>query len=339
MAGTKKSTSLLWLVGRQLASMLRSGLPLSQSLTMIGKDMGRSDWAKILDNLGKRVEDGETLSEAILRHHMVEPDESLAVLKAGERSGELPSALEEVARYADLLYDLRDRARSLMIYPFVVALLALVVAVYMVKAYPTFKNLYETVDLKASWPLRLLAALGENASMILVAMFIVCIVLFILRKSLFRRLGRTLPFARSFYLANERARFLKATSMCIKAGMTVPEALQAALPSLGDAVFRTSLEKVIGQVKEGGSIGDSFDGSRVFPHAVLWVLRQAERHGELPACLDNLAESYDRRAEISGRAYLSLLEPLTIAVVGFLVAVVVYSIMAPMFHLIGAIHP
>jgi type IV pilus assembly protein PilC len=320
--------------------MLKAGLPLSQSLTMIGRDMEKGEIPKILEDLGRTVEEGETLSGAVGRHPRLHHDEALTVLRSGERSGELPAALEEIARYADRIHGFNERVKAILAYPlFLLFTAALLSAFLSVGARSlNLKELSREAGVGFSWPAKIFQILTFNPWIYLGALAVIVFLLVFFRKEIASFLGRKIPFFSGFLIANEKARFLRTASLCLKAGMPLPEALEAALPSVADKGFQSGIRKAISSVREGGAVGESLEGERAFPQSVLWVLKQAERHGELPACLEHLADAFDARAEISGRVILALFEPVAIALVGVLVALLVYALMSPMFGLMMKIH-
>ncbi len=318
---------------RQLATLLASGVPLSEALESLAGEY-RGYWHGLVASLSERVQEGASLSRAVGDHPDLFPEFYVSMVSASEAGGNMPEVLETLADFLETDLALRNKARTALLYPaFMVGVSAFVLSFVFTFVVPKIVRIFEQSD--AALPL--VTVLLLKVSRIfqdywwLIGLLLIPTVYSIRR--LHRRQPRHLhglllrvPFMRALYYS----RFTGTLGFLLKGGIPVLKALELSAKASGNTLLQEKVLRAMDRVSEGASIASSIEG--VSP-----VLRQlistGERSGRLPELLIRAADSYKEGFVRWAEQAASLLEPVLILFMGLVVGFIVFGILLPIFQL------
>lgn len=323
------------LVYRQLASMLRGGIPLPQAVGFL-TDEFRPRIAARLGDVRRSLESGTPLSASLepLPEPWV-PREDRAAIAAGERAGRLPEVLDGLAADRERQLALRNRVRSVMAYPVTVLALSVLVGVTLFyQVTPTFSALYG--GLSADIPLSARFFLG--AARLVVHWFWLVIPAFIVWRVFLRgRLAPRLPVLRTIDASLVELRFARLLSLLLSAGVPFDEALALCEPGAGHPGLARQVRGATERIRNGEKPSDALRGLSFLSPVFLWFLSGSEDRGDFVAVTAAAAETAEERYIATLDLAQRIVEPLAIAFLGLVVGVLVIACYGPMYRLVPLI--
>jgi len=333
---------------RQLASMLAAGLPLSEGLRILARDTANPALKEVCYTLYVTLAEGEPFAAGLAKFPGLFSRLHLALARAGERAGLLPTTLAQTADYLEHVGRLGRRVSSALVYPAVVGTLvvALLSSYWASGIVSNIAQIYEDLGVSDSLPritrtmLRLYQIAAPTIFLTLVAAFILVLII----RAYYRtgrgryRLDRTklwLPFLGQIVSKGALARFCRTLALLLGNGVEVESALELAGEASGNAVMARAARAAIGEVVEGTPLAMALAAGGVFPVPVTEQIATGEKGGALLVMLDRLADFYDAQTEHLTRAFSAVLEPLLIVVLGFAVGISIVSLMLPLIHAIS----
>lgn len=333
----------LALVTRQLATLVRSSMPLEESLLAVSQQTEKPRLKSILLGVRSRVMEGHSLAEGLAEFPQAFPELYRATVAAGEQSGHLDAILERLADYAEVRQQLRQRVGHALIYPIILtALSILIVSGLLVYVVPQVVGVFENTgqDLPA-----LTAGLIAMSDFLrahgLVLVIVLGVIGYLLRRILRRPGPRRkyhvlllrLPVVGKLVQGVNTARFTRTLSILSSSGVPVLDALRIAGEVVNSVPMREAVDETAVRVREGAPIGTSLGASRLFPPMTMHLISSGEASGELDAMLERAAVSQEREVDSLISTMLSILEPMLILLMGALVLLIVLSILLPIFSL------
>ena len=326
---------------RQLATLLRGGLPLDAALNALAAQRAR--YSEVLVGVRARVQEGYSFAEALGASRRTFPELLVATVGAGERIGRLEEVLERLAEHFEKRQALRQQVRAALAYPLVLTVFSLAIVslmlVYVVpQVTPVFVDsgvelpvltrvLISVSDFARAWGwLALLAAAagcGLLARTLRVPAARVRLHRLILRAPLFGALSREL----------NSARLMQSLSTLTDAGVSVWESLRVAARMLTNLPMRQAAMDAARQVSEGKPAAEALDASGLFPPLCIQLIASGEASGELHQLLGRAAETQERDLSARINTLTSLLQPVLIMLVGGFVLLIVLSILMPIFEM------
>jgi type IV pilus assembly protein PilC len=335
---------------RQLASMLAAGLPLSEGIQILARDTTNPALKEVCYTLYVTLAGGEPFAAGLAKFPGLFPRLHLALARAGERGGLLPTTLAQTADYLEHVGRLGRRVSSALVYPAVVATLVMALLssywasgiVYRIAEVYKDLGIYERLPALTAMVLRFSRV---AMPMILLALVAAGILVLIIRAYYRTRRGRYrldrvklwLPFVGQIVSKGALARFCRTLGLLLGNGVEVESALELAGEASGNVVMARAARTAIGAVVEGESLGSALAGAGVFPSAVTEQIATGEKGGTLLVMLRNLADFYDAQTEHLTRAFSAVLEPGLILVLGFAVGISILSLMLPLIQAISAL--
>lgn len=333
----------LALMTRQLATLVRSGLPLEESVRAVSQQTEKARLKSMLLGVRSRVMEGHTLAAGFADYPHVFPELYRATVAAGEQSGHLDVVLERLADYTESRQQLRQKIQLALFYPALLTLLAISVAVLLLTyVVPQVVEVFQNIGQELPWLTRALIALSdfmrENGLILLVLLGLaVGGFVWLLRKPGPRRTWHGLllrmPLVARLTRGLNTARFARTFSILLASGVPVLEALRISAEVIDNLVMRDAVEEAARKVREGTSIYAALDKSRCFPPLTLHLIASGEASGRLEDMLERAATSQEREIEVLVATLLGLFEPILIIVMGGLVLVIVLAILLPIFDL------
>jgi general secretion pathway protein F len=330
-------------VTRQLATLIDAGMPVAEAVGLVGAQAQTPGVSRVLMGVREKVIEGERLSDAMAEHPASFPAVYRAMVAAGESAGGLGQVLDRLADYLEKAGALKRRVGAALIYPGVLATVALVVVVVLLVAIvPRIAEQFTTMSLTLPWITRAMIAVSEFLQVswpILLgglAGLAVVWALLVRREPVRRALDGArlrLPLLGGFSRQVEAARFARTMAILIKAGAVLPEALRSARRASGNLVFQDRMGALIEQVETGTGLADALRNTRWFPPLMVYMVAAGERSGRLAEMFDRSAEHMEAEIDSAISVGLSLLEPGIIIAMSAVVVAIVLSILLPILQL------
>ena len=329
----------LALVLRQLGTLLQSSIPLEEALATIADQADRPASRRLFSALRASVIEGQPLASAMAAYPVDFPDWISASIAAGEQSGKLEPVLERLAEYSERRQDTRSTIILTLVYPAVVAIIAIaVIAAMMIYVVPRVVQVFEQGQQALPFLTRALIATSDliqnYGGFILLALILFGVAgAWLLRMDRVRfglqLLALKIPLTGRLWRSVNTSRFTRTLSLLTGSAVPLVEALPVAGRVMPGLPMRQAVEKVTAQVREGAPLSRALLQSELFPPMVIRLIASGEQSGQLEAMLEKAADIEERHLDLVSRTVVSLLQPALILVVGIFVLVVVLAIMLP----------
>ncbi len=333
----------LALVTRQLATLVRSSMPLEESLLAVSQQSEKPRLKSILLGVRSRVMEGHSLADGLAEFPQAFPELYRATVAAGEHSGFLDSILERLADYAESRQQLRQRISHAMIYPIILTVMALLIVsgllVYVVpQVVGVFENSGQELPGLTSGLIALSDFLRANGIWLLIG---VVILGFAVRRVLkhpgprrsYDLLLLRLPILGRLVRGINTARFTRTLSILAASGVPVLDALRISAEVINNIPMREAVDETAVRVREGAPIGASLGATRLFPPMTMHLISSGEASGELENMLERAAINQEQEVDSLIATLLSVMEPVLILLMGAIVLVIVLAILMPIFEL------
>ncbi len=329
---------------RQLATMMKAGVPLLQSFDIVGRGATNPRLTQLLGNIRSDVETGTSLSAAFRKHPMQFDALYCNLVEAGETGGILEALLERLAIYQEKTLALKSKIKAALMYPVAVLVVAfVVVVVIMVKVIPAFKEVFSSFGADLPAPTLLVIAMSE---------FFVATWPFIFggligggylfmqgwRRSekmqmVMDRLLLRLPIFGVLINKSVVARWTRTLSTMFAAGVPLVEALDSVGGAAGNAVYAEATRVIQRDVSTGSALTTAMQGTGVFPNMVIQMSSIGEESGALDHMLAKAAEFYEEEVDDMVKGLSSLMEPIIIVILGTIIGGIVVAMYLPIFKI------
>ncbi len=337
------SATDLSLLTRQIATLVRSGLPLEESLLAVSQQTEKPRVRNILMGVRSRVMEGHTLADGFAEFPRVFPEIYRATVSAGEQSGKLDIVLERLADYTENRQQIRQKVTNAMVYPIALIVMCLgIVSVLLVFVVPKVVGVFETS--KRELPLATRILIGGSDFFRDYGLYLVIAVaaaLWLLRRWLRkegpkRRFHQTLlkvPLLGRLVRGFNTARFTRTLSILTASAVPVLESLRIASEVVTNVPMREAVKEASERIREGSPIGRSLGASRLFPPMTIHLISSGETSGELETMLDRAATNQERELDGLIGTLLGLMGPALIVFMGLIVLGIVFALLLPIFQL------
>lgn len=328
---------------QELATLIRAGMPLVQSLDLLRSGVTNTVFRPLLDSVHDRVKAGAQLSEAFGEHGDLVPRIYTASLMAGERSGNLETVIRRYVTYERLLGSVRRKTISALIYPLVLISLAIaVVAIIVLRLVPAFSEFYASFDAELPWLTTLIVRGSTAVRDSLLLLIVGAVAAGMALASWFRRPGQRqridrailgLPWVGDLARRFATSQMARTLSTLLGGGIPLVQALEVTAGSIGNQHVARELQ-VMGQaVREGQGLAATMRARGVFPDVAVKMTEVGESTGSLQDMLNSLADFYDEELETSLERFVSLVEPVLLIVLGIVIAGLLLALYMPLFQL------
>lgn len=332
------------IITRQIATMLMAGVPLVQSIEMIGKGNENGNIRKLLADIANKVQSGLPFSDCLREHPKYFDDLYCDLVMSGEQSGALETIFDRIAIYKEKAEALKSKIKKAMTYPIAVLVVAAVVtSILLIFVVPTFVDIFASFD--AELPAFTLFVVGISDFMVaywymaLAAMFIAG---FIFKKThqsspKFRdkvdRLKLKIPVIGMILDKAAVARFARTLSTTFAAGVPLIDALASAAGASGNAVYRDAINEIKAEVSAGMQMNLAMRNSDIFPDMVIQMVAIGEESGALDDMLAKVATVYEQEVDDAVDGLTALLEPMIMAVLGVVIGGLIIAMYLPIFQI------
>ena len=340
---TKKTVSRKEIMhfSRQLSVFVEAGIPIMEALEVISEETTDKLLKKVLLDMVTELQAGDTFASAAASHPEAFPRYYVAVLESAELTGTLDTVLLELATYLETDIEARSAVTSALIYPAVVAVMAVVTVIVLATfVLPKFRTFFASLNAKLPLPTRMLLSISGFISTwwwAIAGIILVAVVSFVaLRRS---RQGRAwldsvllkLPVAGSLLQAAIVERVCRVLASLVTAGVDLPRAMTVTAEASNNAVYTEGLNHIREQMMEGQGLAEPLAETGLFPAAARQMFRVGEETGTLDKQLSTAAAFYHRELEIKVKHFTSLFEPAIIIFMGLIVGFVAVALVSAMY--------
>jgi type IV pilus assembly protein PilC len=332
---------------QELATLLKAGMPLVQSLDILRSRMTNPVLKSVLDDVHEKVRGGTALSDAFGAHGELFPSVYTASLMAGERSGNLDSVLRRFVAYSKTVDTVRTKTISAMIYPAILVALAVVlVSIIIIKVVPTFAEFYTSFDSELPLSTRLIVAVSDfvrgNLWLILlvIAGALIAFSTWIKqpgRAAEFDRLILKVPFVGPSIHKFSTSQMARTLATLLGGGIPLVNSLEIAARSTGNRHMGKELEVVATRVREGQSFAGTLLERQTVPDVAIKMIEVGESTGALTEMLNSLADFYDEEIDTDVARFVTVIEPAMLVFMGIVIAAIVLALYLPLFNLTSVI--
>lgn len=331
------------LITRQLATLIRSGMPVEQSLTAVARQAGKPRVERIILAVRARVLEGHSLAGSLAEFPRAFPEMYRATVAAGEQSGHLEQVLEQLAEYLETRHDTGRSVTQAMIYPaFIMVFSSLVITVLMMYVVPKMVEVFINQGRVLPLLTRIMIVISDffrDWLWLVVLLVTAAAVLFgrAMREPAFRlRVHKrlvTVPLIGGVLRAADSARLASTLGILGRAGVPLVEALAISAQVVGNLAIRDAVKEAAARVREGGNLSRALDKSGYFPPMMVQMIASGEASGELDQMLTRAADYQERDLNSTVSTAVGLLGPLMLLVMAGFVVLVVLAVVLPMLEM------
>ncbi|MEY2632564.1 MAG: type fimbrial biosis protein [Pseudomonadota bacterium] len=329
---------------RQLATMMKSGVPLLQSFDIVGRGHANPAVGKLLLDIKADVETGSSLSAAFRKYPLHFDALYCNLVAAGEQAGILDALLDRLATYQEKILAIKGKIKAALFYPIaVIAVAFIITAVIMIFVIPAFKDIFKSFGADLPAPTLVVIAISDyfvefwwaifgTVGGGLYAFFYTWQRSESMQMTMDRLLLRA-PVFGAIIRKSVLARWTRTLSTMFAAGVPLVEALDSVGGASGNYVYKMATRQIQNEVSTGTSLTNAMQNSGLFPNMVIQMVAIGEESGELDGMLSRVADFFEREVDDAVEALSSLMEPLIMVVLGVLIGGMVVAMYLPIFKM------
>jgi type IV pilus assembly protein PilC len=328
---------------QELATLLKAGMPLVQSLDILRQRITNMTFKAVLDAIYDKVKAGTSLSDAFSEHGSMFPPVYAASLMAGERSGNLDSVIRRYVAYEKVIGTVRKRTISALIYPAIlVTMMIVLISIIVLKVVPAFSDFYGNFDRQLPLSTRIIVAVSNAAVsnvwflLIGVVGLVTGITLWVrhpAQRATFHRFLLKLPWFGETIRKFATAQVARTLATLLGGGIPLVNAIEIGGRSMSNKYLARELDAARRRVQEGQSFAAALREHASFPDVAVKMIEVGESTGALQEMLNSLADFYDEEIDTEVSRFITLVEPLILVIMGVIIAMVVLALYMPLFEL------
>lgn len=346
MFGTGVTSENVTIFSRQLATLLKAGLPLLRSLEVIGRQEKNPYFKDIVDNLADAVRTGNKFSDGLQQHPKVFDKLYINMARAGEAGGVLDVVLDRLATFQEKAMKTTNKVKSAMVYPIVILTVALaIVVILMIFVVPQFQKIFSDMLNGAPMPaltqtiIDISDFMKQNyiATLGIVIAVIAAVKIFFKTKvgiRLWDIAGLRLPKFGDLVMKSTVARFTRTFGTLLASGVPILEALNITRGTIKNSVISDALVRVHDRVRDGEPLAAPLDQQKIFPTMVTSMVEVGEETGQLSEMLNRIADNYDEEVDNAVGGITSVIEPIMIVFLAVVVGTIVIALFLPIIQII-----
>ena len=345
--GRKVSEKDVALFTRQLATMMKSGVPLLQTFDIVGRGHDNPSVGKLLLDIKSDVETSSSMSQAFRKFPLHFDALYCNLVAAGEQAGILETLLDRLATYKEKMLAIKSKIKSALFYPIAVIIVAFIItAVIMIFVIPAFKNVFTSFGADLPTPTLMVIAMSDFFVAYWWAIFGsigggLFAFFYTWKRSekmqfLMDRFFLRLPLFGPIIRKAVMARWTRTLSTMFSAGVPLVESLDSVGGAAGNYVYKQGTKQIQGEVATGTNLTSAMQNTNLFPNMVTQMVAIGEESGSLDAMLGKVADYYEAEVDDAVEALSSLMEPIIMVVLGVLIGGMVIAMYLPIFKL-GAV--
>ncbi len=328
---------------QELATLLKAGMPLVQSLDILRQRVAHPTFKAVLDGVHEHVKAGTALSDAFAEHAGLFPAVYPVSLMAGERSGSLDAVIRRYVAYEKIIGAVKRRTISALIYPAIlVTLMIVLIGIIVVRVVPAFSGFYASYERELPLSTRVIVGISniivDNLLLLTVGVvtMVVSVAAWVRRpeqRAHADRLLLTLPWAGASVRKFAVSQLSRTLATLIGGGIPLVNALEIAGSAMSNKHLAGEIAVVTQRVREGESFAAALLARGVFPDVAVKMVEVGESTGALQEMLNSLADFYDEEIETEVSRFITIIEPVILVIMGVVIAAVVLALYMPLFEL------
>jgi type IV pilus assembly protein PilC len=332
---------------QELATLLKAGMPLVQSLDILRARLANPVFKAVLDDVHEKVRSGTALSDAFQSHGELFPSVYTASLMAGERAGNLDAVLRRFVAYAKVVDTVRKKTISAMVYPAILIGLAVVlVGIIVIKVVPTFSEFYASFQAELPLSTRMIVGVSNfvrgNLLMLVLGGLAAGAAFYTWIKqpgqgARFDRLLLGVPVIGTAMHKFATSQLARTLATLLGGGIPLVNALEISSRSSGNRHMGREMELVAQRVREGQGFAATLLERKVVPDVAIKMIEVGESTGSLQEMLNSLADFYDEEIETEVGRFVTVIEPALLIIMGVVISVIVLALYLPLFELTAVI--
>ncbi len=328
---------------RQLSSLIHSGLPLAKALNSLSRQTNNKHLKSIIEDVESQIRKGESFHRALSKHSKIFSPFFINIVRAGEAGGILDETLNRLAELRDREQDLTSQLRSALAYPVLLIAMSLAtIFVLLTFIIPKFVEMFEELGQILPLPTRILLSVSNFFSNFWPAVLIVIIAIIVTFKQyasaensalLIDKVKLRLPLLGGVLKQIEISRFTGTFGTLLKNGIPILEALEVTSKTISNKIFAKEAQHLLKGIEKGKKISGLMKENKIFPPSVTDLVAVGEESAGLEQILIDISESFDKESQIRIKTFISVLEPILILILGAIVALIVISMLLPIFEI------
>ena len=341
--GTRINVREFLVFNQELATLLKAGMPLVQSLDLLKRRVTSPLFRQVLDDVHEKVRSGTALSEAFAAQGDRFPRVFTASLLAGERSGNLDAVLRRYVEYSKIIATVRRKTISALVYPAILGSLALVlVTIIVLKVVPSFADFYGSFGAQLPLVTRIIVRFSEflQARFLLIVVTLAALAVAIIvwirqpgHQARFDHLILRVPVLGQIARKFATSQMARTLATLLGGGLPLVTSLEIAAKSIGNSYMAGQLDVVSSRVREGQSFAAALDARGEFPEVAVKMAEVGESTGALQDMLNTVADFYDEEISTNMERFVTLVEPVLLVVMGIVIAGLLLALYMPLFQL------
>jgi len=328
---------------QELATLLKAGMPLVQSLDLLKRRVTSPTFRRVLDDVHEKVRSGTALSDAFGSHADLFPRVYTASLLAGERSGNLDAVLRRYVEYTKIIATVKRKTVSALVYPAILVSLAVgLISIIVLKVVPAFSDFYSSFGADLPLVTRMIVRVSELIRSQFILMLVglavaaAAVVSWLTQpgqKARFDHLVLGLPMLGQVARKFATSQMARTLATLLGGGLPLVNALDIAAKSVGNQFMAAQLEVVSARVREGESFAAALEARHVFPEVAVKMAEVGESTGALQDMLNTVADFFDEEISTNMERFMALVEPMLLVIMGLVVAGLLLALYMPLFQL------
>ena len=331
---------------RQLATLVKAGMPILRSLEVLARQSRKPAFRQVVEEIGDTIRSGGNFSDGLAAHDNIFDRLYINRVKAGEAGGVLDTVLERLAVFMEKAQKITSKIKAAMIYPAIIVVVALgIVSVLMIFVVPKFQDIF--TGLLKGQPLPALTQGLLDVSNFFKGHFLIVLFGLIGLYVAFKLFARTkfgrrildwmvihLPVVGDLFLKAAIARFTRTFGTLLASGVPILQALIITRDTSGNVHVANAINVVHDRVKEGDNVAKPLESTHIFPGMVTSMIEVGEETGALPDMLTRIADTYDDEVDTAVAGLMSIIEPVMIVFMAFMVGTIVIALFLPLVSII-----
>ncbi|MCE5182641.1 MAG: type II secretion system F family protein [Betaproteobacteria bacterium] len=346
--GQKVTDKDITLFTRQLATMMKAGVPLLQSFDIVGKGHSNMAVSRLLNDIKSDIETGSSMSQAFRKYPLYFDTLYCNLVGAGEQAGIIDTVLDRLATYKEKIQAIKGKIKSALFYPISILVVAFVItAIIMIFVVPAFKELFSSFGADLPAPTLIVMSISDFFVAWWWAIFgsiygVLWFFFYTWKRSkkmqyFMDRISLQAPIFGEVIRKATIARWTRTLSTMFAAGVPLVEALDSVGGAAGNALYSDATKKIQSEVSTGTNLTTAMQNSNLFPNMVLQMVAIGEESGALDAMLSKVADFYEAEVDDAVEALSSLMEPIIMAVLGVIIGGLVIAMYLPIFKMGAAV--
>lgn len=324
---------------QELALLIKSGIPILESLKILEKETRNPKFKKVISEIKDDIEKGLDMSVSFFKHPGVFPELYCEMIKAGEQAGIISRILDNLSEYYNEQNKIKNQILTALYYPLIVGILSVLILFYLVKnIIPQFINMIESsggeIPLLTSLIIQLNNFFNNNFIHIFIFTVILFLVLVKMRKTYyFDFIILNLPLINIYFKTIYLYRFIDTLALLLKNNQDLLTSLEIAKDVVGNKIYKEFFREARIKVEKGLTLSNSLYQNHYIPDIVFRMIKIGEESGRLPTVLEYLSRHYQKLIKTYLKKMISLLEPIMIIVLAVIVGTLIISVMMPLFDI------